>query len=68
MATTQERIDAIDLILDRGISDVTDQDGRSHKYDLEELRTQRDRLQAQLNRSGRGPTRRHGVYNPAFLD
>ena len=66
MATLSERIAAIDAILDRGLTRVTDQDGRTHEYDLEALKLQRDRLQAALNSAGCGPTTRRGIYNPAF--
>jgi len=60
---TQDDIDAIDAILNRGIEEVTDQDGRRHKYNFEELRKQR----SVLVRSLRGTVRvRAGIYNPAF--
>jgi len=60
---TQDDIDAINSILNRGLEEVVDQDGRKHKYNFSELRKQRDDLVRSLRGS---PRIRHGIYNPAF--
>lgn len=66
MADYSTEIARINDILSRGLSSVTDEDGRKHDYDLEALERQRDYLLRQ--QSGGFPSRsRHVVYNPYFM-
>lgn len=65
MADYSAEIARINELLARGLSKVTDQDGRTHEYDLEELAKQRDYLLKQ--QAGGFPSQiRRQVYNPAF--
>ena len=63
MADYTTRIAEIDAILDRGLTRITDQDGRTHEYDFEQLRLQRDDL---IRRQKGGLRTRVGIYNPRF--
>ena len=67
-ATAQTRIDEIETILTRGIEEITTPSGRRHRYNFAELRLERDKLQAYLNRGSRGRNVRVGRYNPHYPD
>lgn len=65
-ATAQSRIDEIDAILTRGIEEISTPSGRRHRYNFAEMRLERDKLQAYLNRGSRGRNVRVGRYNPYY--
>jgi len=65
MADYSAEIERINGILSKGLTRVTDQDGRTHEYDLDALTKQRDYLLKQQQGGFRSQVRR-GIYNPAF--
>jgi len=65
--TAQTRIDSIDAILAAGATMVSIA-GRTLTYDFAELRRERDRLQAYLNRGTGGRNIRVGRYNPNYTE
>jgi len=64
-AAAQASLDAIDAILNSGVSSVT-VDGRTTNYDLEQLRITAERLRRQIATGGTAGKMRNVIYNSAY--